>query len=576
MIMVMAFCLRAGPAATRYQRFLVVFPELISPDFAGSAAPVADPFLTHPSQEAPPEEAKRASSGALWVQERTILLLFGKEEAPEAIRKTLDKYGLRVRAAFTDISFFVAETTGAPTANDASEAARLREILTALRGEPGVRVAIQNTYLGTTSLPRRPAIKASVCWDFFDDACSGTFALRQMKFPEAWNFNDAIERSGRRVKVGVVDAGFQHHDDLPLTVLPDCGIAHNVHGNAVSGVIAAKFDDVGLNGGSPFADLVGCAPIAPKLKTLDFVDQRNDSFASIVEALRTVLKQEPPPRVVNMSMGYNWSTLKMIPGDTPAIQEIVKAQGKIVRDLLREHPATIVVSSAGNDCLEDPDCTQPAKWTSPVNWAALGEPNDKAENAIVVEAANPDWTPLTMSNRAGMIRAIGKGLVTTALQGYGTFNEGTSGAAPNVTAAISLMLAYNPDLSVADIKRNLGIGVAGIEQPPKLDAFAAVSASRKNSIADLADLVPGPGSTVVVDRRDFEVFRKAFRQVHSPGSSGEDLNGDGVPDANDGRFCRANLNGDDDVDLDDFELLLSAWTDGTPDRAALLAELQQP
>lgn len=613
-----------------------VYPQLKEPDFVGKTGMIVDPLIRNKAagssletqydealsallssqrklrtEERSPEDSRRmvvaeqsvlgvrtvretavpeagpkaAGFDGLQIQQNTILVLFRSGTPVSKIRELLDRHDLAPRANLRDIPLFVVEGRRDTAGSDADEATRLRAIIDALKQERLVVTAVQNAFLSATTIPTVNAPIAGHCWDFNASTCEGVKPFQKMSFPEAWNFSDAIKRRNVRVAVGVLDKGFDiGHEDLAIRRHPGCGTAVDQHGNAVAGIIAARFGNaVGIDGGSPFADIVACAPkeqllvLAEGMTTADaLVDLRRQSFASVIDGLQTLLDDNL--RLVNVSLGYNWRRVNLQPDTNPLIQEVVAAQGEIVRTLLRAHPNAIVVSSAGNDCGAMTPCNRSARWTSPINWAVLGGPTPAGlavPNVVVVEATNLAGARLALSNTEGTIAAVGENLMTAFAKpsGYDLCPASTSCAAPAVTATIALMLAYNPNLSVAQIKTNLGITATGPR--PNLNAFQAVKASQPNANADLANLFLDPGTIVRIDMRDFAQFKAAFRQVRSPGPVLIDLNGDGRKDAGDVHFCRADLNGDGSVTASDLEVMIAAWADPSVNPATLRTLLTQ-
>jgi hypothetical protein len=537
-------------------------------------------------------DAARGSDGAP-VQRNTILVLFRKNTPDADISALLQQLELFRRARLGSVPLYVVESPARKVLAGEAEAARLRTLVETLKGQPIVATAVQNTYLGINVLPKPNAANPkNPCWDWNDPNCPSTQPLQRMFFPEAWNFRNAI---AGRTQVGIVDHGFdfrQSHEDVTYTLAPGCIPRTFSHGNQVAGIIAAGFGNAtGIDGASPVADLIVCAPKTsdPPPATSTDPEERNlqihvNSFSSIVDGLSILLDQGVP--VINMSMGYNWFLRRQRPVDSKVIQTLVAGQGTIVRALLKNR-RSIIVSAAGNDCVVEPQpCPLETKWTSPVNWAALdtsgGTSDPPADNVIVVEATDLAGKRLPLSN-AGMIGAVGAGVVSTfsAPSVYGICFDGTSFATPFVTATVSMMLAYNPGLNAAEIKKNLGITGSTVTF---LNAFQALAASNPRAAADLANLDSKAG----IDMRDFTLFKSAFHQV-TTGTFVDDLNedGNGTPDANDFRFCRADLNGDGEIsatrksfvpnlgNVTDLEVMMRAWTDPTVDRRTLPALLLQ-
>lgn len=560
-------------------------------DFAGREGKVHDPSIRA-------SEAQQAPEDGLPMQRNTILILFRDDAPQEEIDSLLRSFELTPRARLESPPLYVVESPPEQAREGKAEAARLQALIDALtknkNSESLVIEAVQNTYLGPTVVPARNK-KTSLVWDWHSPPDrNGAEPLRRMSFPQAWNFRSVI---GNHNKVGVLDIGFDFittHDDLTIVRLADadCIPTFKGHGQAVAGIIGAKFSNTtGIDGASPFAELVVCVGNSGQVGTVtdltstDTADaellEKISPFSSHLRGLELLLKAGIP--VINASLAYNWYQDDLVADTDPHIQKLVAAQGTMVRAVLKNHPKAIVVTAAGNECDElanqnpPPPCTRDAKWASPLNWAALGDPsNDQAKNVIVVEAADIHGNRLLLSNTGGTLMAIGQQVGTTSVaNGYGLCRDSTSCAAPFVTATVSMMLAYNPNLTVEEIRSSL---LQSTGNGRLLNAFKAVAASNPNAATDLANL-DGTGG---VDFADFEIFRKAFRQVRA-NSFVEDLNGDGPgkPDLNEGNFPRADLNGDGHIsstdtsfvpnvgNVTDLQVMMRVWTDTSVDKNTL-------
>src|SRR6185295_9802996 len=170
---------------------------------------------------------------------------------------------------------------------------------------------------------------------------NGNHGQIMMRFPAAWNFNGAISRRKQApVKVGVLDVEFGANSDLhysmcdpapPNTTIPKDAADHD-HGNNTLGIIGAAFGDAyGINGCSPFVDLVGCATGNRSLSGND-IDYLSTLIMSMV-ARADVLINIPGVRVINISLGYNWwrSFPDADPDSDPHIQRTVENASDFAR-----------------------------------------------------------------------------------------------------------------------------------------------------------------------------------------------------------------------------------------------------
>jgi len=573
--------------------------ELAMRDVAEAGAALSQARTAQIAAEKAIETARPGLNGnqgggdGLLVERNTILVMFRDDADVKAIKDVLERHHLVVKSGMASITMFVTKTLDveqSPTPE--GEATRLRSIVAALRKESIVETAIQNTLLSATIIPKANDSAHPHPW--FDKV--HVEPLVTSKFPYAWNFNDAI-KDRPPIDVGILDVGFLTDlkpADVKVTMVQDPKETKepppDQHGTLVAGIIGASFGNGhGVDGAAPYVQLHGCAPVPKTFDAtgMDFeaseVEGKHVAFDGFVEGLETLLNV--PVRVVNASIGYNWSVRKITPSDVTkpfalAAQEIVKNHGQMVRKILRAHADAVVVSSAGNDD------GAPAVWANPFNWAALGESSKAdppSDNVIVVEALDQTGTKLIPeSNTGGTIQAVGMNLlsivnvVKVAPNTYADVvafcREGTSLAAPLVTAAIAQMLAINPALRPADIKTNLGISDTN---KPQLNAFEAVKASSPNFGADIANYDGKNG----VDMDDFRRFKddyKTFTAGVASGTFDRDLNGDGVVDGNEGLAPRSDFNADGVIDEKDLAIMIGAWNDRSVDPNTLPAELKKP
>ncbi|WP_331316437.1 S8 family serine peptidase [Methylobacterium mesophilicum] len=546
------------------------------------------------------------------VQKATVLVLFDAGASQAAIEGLLKRYRLHVVRTVPKIGLAVLQANG-PTAADglaAQTAGPEKDLVARLRKEPGVSAAGLNVGLQTSVLPGSSATSGvgpdgrEIRWDWADAPGSpsargldGNWWQKAIRLPAAWNLLDAIRRRGSaHVKVGVLDVGFAAHEDLSFQIKGDAQpAAADNHGNHVVGIIGARFGNrIGVDGGAPMADIVAAAPQSFEYGADTFL-----VLSEVVGELVDMIDTNPDMRVINLSLGYNWVANYQRTADTDTeVQRQVTAHGLIVRrvaEMAARH-GVVIVAAAGND--SNPVFDIPpvsARYASPFNWAALSSSPAAAptENIVVVESVGRNRRRSLFSNGGGHVAAPGEAILSTfasidgepSPRAYGV-ESGTSMAAPQATAILALMFAYNPGLTaaqaVAILKRT---AMPRSDGAPIVDAFAALLEARPDSLVDLADL-NGDG---VVDMRDFSLFRLAVRQVEGRSDiPAADLNGDGAISADENVWPRCDLNGSgrlDQADTDarmvrgermtDLDVMAKAWSDpGTPAQA-LRALLRQ-
>jgi hypothetical protein len=389
-----------------------------------------------------------------FIESDTLLVMFFDIAKPKTIARLLRQYRLQVVTGTPSLSLFVVRPEFiVPAMSDDSQAVRLGALARRLRNEKIVEAASQNLHLEAATVAPLPSVSSS----------SGALAVS--RFPEAWQFN-RLAGATRTIDVGVLDVGFVDTDDVMITPIPGFPNQEDPHGTEVAAIIGAKpGNGIGIDGAAPFANIVGVSPTGALF----------DEFVSLLDIL---LRRTPELRVINASVSYNWGEKGIVPRLSAATRVVVANNGKMIRKSMSGAPRTVLVTAAGNDC-KGVNCQEPATWASPYNWAALGpeslEDGESSRNIIVVEGLNASGTGrLPISNIHGMIRAVGERVLTIGLSNAVTAADGTSAAAPLVTAAIALMLQLNPGLTGEEIRTNLGIATGTV---PDLDALEAVRRS---------------------------------------------------------------------------------------------------
>ncbi|MEA2167028.1 MAG: large repetitive protein, partial [Solirubrobacteraceae bacterium] len=223
----------------------------------------------------------------------------------------------------------------------------------------------------------------------------------------------------------------------------------------------------------------------------------------------------------------------------------------------------IIVQAAGNESNDfcaplsgDPDTCPTFAVISGQNsgefiWASKRWTSPKTNPIIGVEAIgdSPNSLPGLMrakfSNDGGDISAPGVGIISTGKGGTFRNMDGTSMAAPQVTGAITYLLSYRPDMTIAEVKSTLldwarpdttgnATQTPARTPQPRLDLFASLL-SLPGAAKDLVDVndrtkdgnqrverhATPPNPTLApepikpdgkIDMRDFRAFRDAWLQ----------------------------------------------------------------
>ena len=231
------------------------------------------------------------------------------------------------------------------------------------------------------------------------------WGLGLLGVPETWK-----ETQGEGIRIAMIDtAGTSEHPDMAAAVLDDLGRdftgegredTGTMHGGFCGGICAARMDGKGMVGVAPKAELIF-------LRALD--NSGSGNAEAVNNALRYCLRMNPPPHIVNMSLG------------TPHPDE---EMGKLIKELCAKN--IVCVCAAGNDGKPDS-----------VNYPAA------FPECIAVAGCGKDWKIAAFSSRGDRID-----IAAPAVQIYSTYGKtgysrmsGTSFASPFVAGCIALMLA---------------------------------------------------------------------------------------------------------------------------------------
>ncbi len=373
---------------------------------------------------------------------------------------------------------------------------KVQESLRRLEQHPDVLYVDPNYLLRKHDIPNDPLFPEQ-------------WALEMMRLPAAWD----VQKGDPRIRMAFIDDNFQRShpdlrnvfDALSRNFVPDTP-NDNIdpegpgfsHGTSTVGVAAAITDNgIGIAGLTWQRALPDDAPAKPvvALKVEARPDTIGLNFANILKALQYVIDNASQIFVLNMSFGgYGFSSQA-----NALIQEIYRR-------------GVVPVASAGNENTDIP--TYPANYPNVVNVSAVGRTGARASYS--------NYGNITLAAPGGdQSTGYFDGVVTTsstALQ-Y-EYVQGTSYAAPYVTAAIALLIASGVPRHTADAVEpeavrilkdtadprgrrvpdpELGYGIIDLEQ-----------ALRGAGGVSIAFVEPAPGATY--DTRKVRV-RVALRRV---------------------------------------------------------------
>ena len=517
-----------------------------------------------------------------------------------------------------------------------------------LRREPSVQSAAVDTTITTRSVPRAATttIKSgdvSYIWSWKSSKTispsvnglmsstsaklmDGNWGLKIIRMPPVWTivqrYRDANPNLARP-KVAVFDTGFSNHEDLTFNSIRNPSDANlptvatislsrpceSGHGNHVSGIIGATFGNgMGIDGIVPQAKIDAIVALTPESLIEDptLTDSTEETrimlFGNVLPAIYKYLYDSSALvdlRVINLSLGYN-IPYSGDPNNIPGLAANIAQQAIMFAFLARQFETSVLfVAAAGNDS-DGRTTPLDAKWSSPIVWAAteLKLPEGPLKNIIVVDASNRFGERASFSNlsKRAAVSAPGVDILSTLLPGELAYSacQGTSQAAPHVAGVAALLFELDPSKKPGDIadiiiasaiKPTKVPGVQIIPISPRLDALEAVLKLSPANLTRLADL----NRDGKVDIEDMKIFAKHIAMLADNRKNGtpftEDLNSDGMIDANECNWPMIDLNGSGSASLaltdaklvqgsyrTDLDVLALAWTDKVKDFKTALKE----
>ena len=254
------------------------------------------------------------------------------------------------------------------------------------------------------------------------------------------NASDIYYQKNHTVKVGILDSGIADHNELNVSVrknfITGLEIDNNLlaydlfgHGTGISGIIGAKKNDVGIIGICENVEL--CS-----IQVLDTAGEA--PLSRIIDGIDWAIENDID--VLNMSFGTNTNS------------EIL--HNAIIRAY---NHGIVLVASAGNT---SNNTQYPAKYPEVI---AVGSVNGNGE--ISSFSANDEFVD---------IYAPGEGIVTTGIfDGYIT-GEGTSFAAPHITATAAIVKMFDKELNSNNVKSIVKQCASLIQNNPILNVGTVV------------------------------------------------------------------------------------------------------
>ncbi len=266
------------------------------------------------------------------------------------------------------------------------------------------------------------------------------------------------------VTVGVLDAGFATHEDLPMQAGSTIAWTRNDHGNHVAGIMCARHGNgVGIKGVLPNCMVKSAVATiqVPDAATLggsgddveDEIGSLTTLLAEYVGAVLTFMEDNPDAKVLNLSLGYNWMPNFGIDPRAKKMKRVrkeVENQGIFIRAILAlaKRRDVTIFSAAGNDST-DLATPLPAKWASPFNYGSWQiQRLDGWTNGIIVEAYTEELKRAPFSNIDGHISCPGSDVLSATAQSRKSYGlmSGTSMASPYCAAAFAGLRSLEPNI----------------------------------------------------------------------------------------------------------------------------------
>jgi subtilisin family serine protease len=504
-----------------------------------------------------------------------VILLKGNltdQQLDAAIATLRDKYGLEVTRHTRLGEIYVSPSRETGTRSVGVEPKTLGsalepKIIKDLRKEPFVEAAYVDFVVSPKSLPRRidTTVKsgagATVSWNWrLGEASDGNWGLKLMRMPPVWSILQRVRKidpDRKRTRMAFLDAGFGVHGHLAYNevlggmparpAMASCELSHGTHVAGIAGALFGK--GRGIDGMIPDSK-IDAIPVSAQLWVeganlgLKRISQQVTLFTGAIESLLDFIEQYPlkpgEKRVVNVSLGYNWSALGFEFGKDAVEDDNIKTHilntSSTVRRLADKYrDSLLIVAAAGNDS-DGAASPHLAEFATPFGFAALHESDTyrKASNILVVEAVDRIGARAAFSNVGGHVSAPGVDIMSTLAgvnDAYGLCS-GTSQATPHVTALAAILFELDPQKTpteIAEIIRSSAIpGQQG--SAPRVDALGAVFKLSKDNLKYLVDL-NGDGN---FDSADLEIIKTHLILIEEARAKGAnipiDLNGDGDVD----------------------------------------------
>lgn len=476
------------------------------------------------------------------------------------------------------------------------------DFLQKLRKEPGINAATVHSTVAPKYTPRPTGTTITdnghpFTWTWQPGVTDdGNWGLKRMRLPPVWHILKsyrATRLGGEPVTMGFLDSGFSYHGHLAYNVvhglkkdelLPfsgaTCEESHGTHvagiagaahgrGRGIDGIVPeARIDIIPLQADDVLHGMeVGISGLQGQ-STMLFVTAVKD----LVEYLQNNPVKEGAKRVINISLGFNWRNQssdedlsnEFVDGEliSENKKSVVISFASMLQQWLKPFEKdTVFVIAGGNDS-ENLEPPLHAKWSSPFTYLGLAPSKtfQRAPNFIVVEALNRRGRRASFSNSGGQVSAPGMDVMSTIGGRGGDYAicDGTSQAAPHVTALAAILIEMAPEktpVEIVDIIVKSAIPDPSGLTAPRVDALEAVLMTNPKALNALADLNTD-GVVDVIDLKLYKRYQIAMTTVFKSKLSSYlfDHNQNGKIDDNEHWYPRIDLNGSGGIDVSDKKL----------------------
>ena len=308
-------------------------------------------------------------------------------------------------------------------------------------------------------------------WADVDDPIGGlNWWLKFIKAPSAWLYSNYMNTP---VKIGIIDSGFDtEHDDLQLKFINkenEKKNYHKDHGTHVAGIIGATWNNKGVNGVVPNADMWVYAVADNAKKTTWNI---KEIYNGLWELVRSGCK------IINVSGGYSGNIKNSdkpfsTKSNNKAGEKASREMGWLLEETLQKGQDFLVVQSAGNGAKDDlgVDTLNGQIFSSITekNCFSSDKVSQKQimDRVIVVTASDFRHTMPAYANGGEQVAIsapgltapanpntgnLGSGIYSTMPNNQYGFQNGTSMATPMVAGVATLVWSINPSFKADKVK----------------------------------------------------------------------------------------------------------------------------